>query len=75
MWLKGDALVPYFRHERSDSLSNLGYLLLEYVMDGDPLSSTWQQHREDKARRENLYHSLSKILLNLANVLLPQIGS
>lgn len=74
-WLKGDALVPYFRHERSDGLSNLGYLLLEYVMDGDPLSSTWQQHRGDRARRENLYRGLSKILLDLANVPLPRIGS
>lgn len=75
MWLKGDALVPYFRHERSKSLSDLGYLLLEYVVDGDPLSSTWQKHREDRARRENLYRGLSKILLDLANVPLPRIGS
>ena len=75
MWLKGDALVPYLRHERSDSLSDLGYLLLEYVMDGDPLSSTWQQHRGDRTRRENLYRGLSKILLDLANVPLPRIGS
>lgn len=75
MWFRGAALVPYFRHERRDSLSDLGYLLLEYVMDGGPLSSTWQQHREDRGRRDNLYRGLSNILLDLANVPLPRIGS
>lgn len=44
-------------------------------MDGDPLSSTWQQHRQDETRRDNLYHSIAKILLDLANVPLPRIGS
>lgn len=44
-------------------------------MDGDPLSSTWQQHRQDGARRGKIYRSISKILLNLASVPLPRIGS
>lgn len=44
-------------------------------MNGDPLSNTWQQHRQDEARRDNLCRSISKILLDLAKVPLPRIGS
>ena len=75
IWLQGETLSPFFRHERDDSLSEFGYLLLEYVVDGDPLSSTWQQHREDGVRRDNLYRGISRILLDLAKVPLPRIGS
>ena len=39
------------------------------------LSSSWQQHRHDEHRRVNLYHSLAKIMLSLASVPLPRIGS
>jgi hypothetical protein len=44
-------------------------------MNGDPLSSTWQRHRQDVVRRDNLYRSISRILLDLAKVPLPRIGS
>ena len=44
-------------------------------MNGDPLSSTWQSHRQDDLRRGNLYRGLARILLDLASVPLPQIGS
>jgi hypothetical protein len=44
-------------------------------MNGDPLSSSWQQLRQDVVRHDNLYRSISRILLDLANVPLPRIGS
>lgn len=39
------------------------------------LSSSWKQHRHDEHRRKNLYHGLAKIMLSLASVPLPRIGS
>ncbi|SMR62439.1 unnamed protein product [Zymoseptoria tritici ST99CH_1E4] len=75
-WLQGDTLAPFFRHDRSDTLSSThGYLLLEYVMAGDPLSSSWQKYRQHGTRRDNLYRGISRILLDLARVLQPRIGS
>jgi hypothetical protein len=74
-WLHGETLSPFFRHERDDSLPDLGYLLLEYVMNGGPLSSTFNDYRHDEMRRDNLYRGISRILLDLANVPLPRIGS
>lgn len=39
------------------------------------LSSSWQQHRHNEHRRGNLYRSLAQIMLSLASVPLPRIGS
>lgn len=61
-------------HDRSN-LQDLGYLLIEYVEDGEMLSSSWQKHCDDPQRRRNLYSGLAKIFLDLAKVPLPQIGS
>jgi hypothetical protein len=44
-------------------------------MNGDPLSSSWQKHQQDDTRRRNLYRGMSRILLDLAKVPLPRIGS
>nr|POE56220.1 hypothetical protein CFP56_69173 [Quercus suber] len=74
-WFQGDHLSPFFAHNRGRELSDIGYLLLEYVVDGRMLSSSWQQHRKDERRCGNLYRSISNILLDLAKVPLPRIGS
>jgi len=74
-WLKGDTLSPFFRHERNGSLPDLGYLLLEFILEGDLLFSSWQQYRQDEVRRNNLYRGFPRILLDLAKVPLPRIGS
>ena len=73
-WLHGDTLAPYFGHHR-DSLLDLGYLLIEYVEDGEMLSSSWREHCQDANRRVNLYRGLARIMLSLARVPLPRIGS
>jgi hypothetical protein len=44
-------------------------------MDGGPLSSTFEDGRHDETRRETLYRSISQILLDLAKVPPPRIGS
>lgn len=44
-------------------------------MDGGPLSSTFKDCRHDETRRNNLYRGMSRIMLDLAKVPLPRIGS
>jgi hypothetical protein len=44
-------------------------------MNGGPLSSTFNDYRHDEMRRNNLYRGISRILLDLAKVPLPRIGS
>nr|POF12755.1 hypothetical protein CFP56_09907 [Quercus suber] len=73
-WLHGETLAPYFTHRR-ESLTDTGYLLMEYVEEGRMLSSSWQRHRHDERRQTNLYRGLAKIMLGLARVPLPRIGS
>ncbi|OAX81433.1 hypothetical protein ACJ72_04226 [Emergomyces africanus] len=54
-----------------------GYLLIEYVeeADGLMLSQTWDNGRSDVKLRANLFRGLSKILLAMAGVPVPRIGS
>lgn len=54
-----------------------GYILLEFVerTQGKMLSSTWKEKRGDVNLRKNLFHSFARILLALARVPLPRIGS
>jgi len=44
-------------------------------MNGGPLSSTFKDCRHDETRRNNLYRGISRIMLDLAKVPLPRIGS
>jgi hypothetical protein len=44
-------------------------------MNGGLLSSTFNDYRHDEMRRNNLYRGISRILLDLAKVPLPRIGS
>ncbi|KEQ98346.1 hypothetical protein AUEXF2481DRAFT_36857 [Aureobasidium subglaciale EXF-2481] len=39
------------------------------------LSSSWLKHRDDETRRDNLYHGLAKMILDLAKVPLHRIGA
>jgi hypothetical protein len=73
-WLRGKTLSPYFGHNR-DVLNDLGYLLIEYVQEGGMLSTTWNEHRHDERRQTNLYRGLAKIMLSMAKVPNPRIGS
>ena len=43
--------------------------------DTQMLSESWDEKRHDKVRRTNLFRDLSKILISLARVPLPRIGS
>ena len=73
-WFSGDNLPLYFAHLRN-GLSETGYLLIEYVEDGQMLTVDWDEHRNDPERMNNLFRGLSRIILALAKVPLPRIGS
>ncbi|PGG97357.1 hypothetical protein AJ79_09228 [Helicocarpus griseus UAMH5409] len=69
----------YVRHQGpcvSNEL-NIGYLLIEYINKSDAtmLSSSWEAMRHNKHLRTNLFKGLSRILLNVAKVPVPRIGS
>jgi len=72
--LRGRKITPICTHSRSD-LTDTGYLLLGWVENGNMLSSSWHEKMEDPERRRNLYHGLARIMLRLAKVPLPRIGS
>ena len=68
--------IPYERHRLSHSLK-IGYLIMDCVKHDDTqmLSESWDEKRHDKVRRTNLFRDLSRILISLARVPLPRIGS
>ncbi|KAF4508958.1 hypothetical protein G6O67_005276 [Ophiocordyceps sinensis] len=73
-WISGHTLSPYFPHPRRNLLEH-GYLLIEHVDEGNMLSESWKERRGDQDRRANLFRHLSRIMLSLARVPLPRIGS
>ncbi|RHZ73316.1 hypothetical protein CDV55_105757 [Aspergillus turcosus] len=67
-------LVP----QRRDGLNlGVGYLLIEYIEEdqGAMLSNTWDERHHDTKLRTNFFRSLSRILLTIARVPVPRIGS
>lgn len=55
----------------------VGYLLMDYIeeTEGKMLSESWDILRHDQDRRINLFRDLSRIMLSLASLPLPRIGS
>ncbi|POR34249.1 Uncharacterized protein TPAR_05549 [Tolypocladium paradoxum] len=53
------------------------YLLLEHVRSDTSrmLAVSFNQGREDSARRQNLFHGMARIMLSLARIPQPHIGS
>jgi hypothetical protein len=52
-------------------------MILEYISPntGQMLSSSWEKHRNDLFRRQNLFRGMARLMLFLANILQPRIGS
>ncbi|KZF22295.1 hypothetical protein L228DRAFT_211288 [Xylona heveae TC161] len=79
-WLGYAVPSRYVPHQTNDhhlKELDLGYVLIEYIEDdrGKMLSTTWDEQRHDAERRTNLFRSLSRILLDIARIELPRIGS
>lgn len=67
-------MSPYSVHTRT-KLTDVGYLLLEWVASGEMLSSSWQQYRHTGYQTKNLYRGIARTMLELANIPLPRIDS
>lgn len=71
--------IPLCRYVRRRKPSDLqpGYLLIDYVeeKDGVMLLESWEEKRQDRSRRTNLFKDLSRIILSLGQIPLPRIGS
>lgn len=67
------------RYTVDPSTSNLStaYMLLEYIGSdtGQMLSQTWDSYRHDSSRRQRLFRGMAHIILSLARIPQPRIGS
>lgn len=69
-------LSPYTTYPMSQRLST-AYMILEHIgpNTGQMLSSSWERHRNDLVRRQNLFRGMARLMLSLANIPRPRIGS
>ena len=69
-------LSNYSLNPKSPSISS-NYMLLEYIRpeEGEMLSKTWDQYRHDSGRKYRLFHGIARIMLSLAKIPQPRIGS
>ncbi len=74
--LRYPTLAPYAAHPTSLHLST-AYILLEHIGPdtGRMLSDTWEGRRSDQDRRRNLFRGMARVILSLARVPQPRIGS
>jgi len=75
-YLRYPTLSQYASHPTRERLST-AYMLFEYIGPerGEVLSDTWNQQREDPVRRQNLFRGMARLILSLARVPQPRIGS
>lgn len=69
-------ICPYICRRQPYSLK-YGYLLIDYIEEEEAvlLSSSWEEKRQDRSRRTNLFRDLSRIMLSLGRIPLARIGS
>lgn len=69
-------LCPYICRRQPYSLKP-GYLLIKYIEEdeGSMLSDSWEEKRQDKSRRTDLFRDLSRIILSLGRIPLARIRS
>lgn len=74
--LRCPTLSYYTAHSTSQRLPT-AYMLLEYIgpNTGKMLSNTWEKHRNDPMRRQNLFRGMSRLILSLARIPQHRIGS
>ncbi|CVK85176.1 uncharacterized protein FMAN_02075 [Fusarium mangiferae] len=70
-------LLSDYRQASAAPTVNTAYLLLEHIgpETGEMLSLTWPNYLSDIERRKNLFRGLARIMISLARVPLPHIGS
>ncbi|KAM4065851.1 aminoglycoside phosphotransferase [Hirsutella rhossiliensis] len=70
-------LLSNYSRDASVPAVDTPYMLLEYIGadTGQELSLTWAQHLHDADRRNRLFRGISRIMLSLARLPQPRIGS
>uniref|UniRef100_A0A1Y1L4W5 Uncharacterized protein n=1 Tax=Photinus pyralis TaxID=7054 RepID=A0A1Y1L4W5_PHOPY len=70
-------LLSNYARNASAPAVGTAYMLLEYIGadTGEMLSCTWTQHMRDASRRARLFQGMSRIMLSLARLPQPHIGS
>ncbi|EXJ82309.1 hypothetical protein A1O3_06122 [Capronia epimyces CBS 606.96] len=73
----GLPLLSNYARDRSAPAVDTAYMLLEYIgpETGEMLSITWAQYTKDDQRRVRLFQGMSRIMLSLARLPQPCIGS
>ncbi|KFZ20088.1 hypothetical protein V502_03366 [Pseudogymnoascus sp. VKM F-4520 (FW-2644)] len=81
-WLGRSLPTRYVRHQGGSQISaeegvGAGYLLIEHIEEaqGEMLSKSWNEKRDNIELRKTLFRGLSRIMLNMARVPQPKIGS
>lgn len=54
---------------------DIGYLLIETITSGEMLSSSWDEKHHDEKLQHNLQRDVARVMLSLAKIPLPRIGS
>ncbi|KAL2257700.1 hypothetical protein VTK26DRAFT_9280 [Humicola hyalothermophila] len=75
--LLGHALLSSYTRDPYTPAVSTAYMLLEHIgpETGQMLSATWEQHRHDTRRQTRLFHGIARIMLSLARLPQPHIGS
>ncbi|KAL2023763.1 hypothetical protein VTK56DRAFT_1477 [Thermocarpiscus australiensis] len=75
--LLGYPLLSNYTQDICTPTVSTAYMLLEYIgpETGQMLSAAWAQHRHDPRRRARLFHGLARVMLSLARLPQPHMGS
>ncbi|KFY00309.1 hypothetical protein O988_03382 [Pseudogymnoascus sp. VKM F-3808] len=81
-WLGRSLPTRYVRHQGGSQISaeegvGAGYVLIEHIEEaqGEMLSKSWDEKRDNIELSTALFQGLSRIMLNMARVPQPKIGS
>lgn len=74
-WLLGLSVPRSYVRRRIRSPLNLPYLIVDNAEKGEMLSETWNKFRHHPDRRANLFSGLARVMLSLARIPFPRIGS
>ncbi|KAJ3468186.1 hypothetical protein MRS44_002251 [Fusarium solani] len=74
-WIFGRGELSRYVINNRSTLPDLGYLVIEHIDNGTLLSEDWAAGHSNDEKRANLFGNLSRIMLRLAKLPLPKIGS
>lgn len=67
--------VPPCHHSSRLADLDIGYVLIQTITSGEMLPESWDEKRDDVRLQQNLQRDLASIILSLASIRQPRIGS